>query len=61
MFLMYRQYGRWTIVPHRKAPRRYRPLREAAYHSWVARGMPHDASGGYLKRVVRTGGGDDGE
>ena len=52
--------GRWTIVPARCAPRRYKPLRDAAYRSWVERGMPHNAGGGYYKRAVWGRGGDDG-
>ncbi len=53
--------GKWQIVPRRAAPRQYRPLREAALRSWVARGMPHNAAGGYFKRAVWDKGGNDGE
>lgn len=42
--------GKWTICPTRSAPRRYPPLAQAAYRSWVKRGMPYNAAGGFFKQ-----------
>lgn len=50
MHKLYWHCGQWRIRPKRSAPRQYKPLRDGAFTSWVRRGQPYNAAGGYYKR-----------